>query len=148
MQNRLSIVLADDHTILREGLRALLEADSNFEIVGEARDGREAVRCVEKLGPDLLLMDEPFSALDAPIRIDLQNVMTEFHRQAKLTSITVTHDIEEAVFLGRKILVLGGSCNQNPHTIDNQLAGRIEARNSHCFQKQCEELRSLLGRIS
>ena len=57
MENKLSIVLADDHTILREGLRALLAADSNFEIVGEARDGREAVRCVEKLGPDLLLMD-------------------------------------------------------------------------------------------
>ena len=48
------IVLADDHTILREGLRALLSADPNFEIIGEAVDGREAVRCVEKLGPDLL----------------------------------------------------------------------------------------------
>jgi len=53
----LKIVLAEDHTILREGLRALLSADPNFEIIGEARDGREAVRCVEKLEPDLLLMD-------------------------------------------------------------------------------------------
>jgi len=57
MENKLKIVLADDHTILREGLRALLTSDPDFEIVGEARDGREAVRCVEKLGPDLLLMD-------------------------------------------------------------------------------------------
>jgi len=57
MENKLSIVLADDHTILREGLRALLTADPGFEVVGEARDGREAVRCVEKLGPDLILMD-------------------------------------------------------------------------------------------
>jgi DNA-binding NarL/FixJ family response regulator len=53
----LKIVLAEDHTILREGLRALLSADPNFEIVGEACDGRDAVRCVEKLVPDLLLMD-------------------------------------------------------------------------------------------
>jgi two-component system response regulator NreC len=53
----LKIVLAEDHTILREGLRALLSADPYFEIVGEARDGRDAVRCVEKLVPDLLLMD-------------------------------------------------------------------------------------------
>jgi len=53
----LRIVLAEDHTILREGLRALLSSDPNFEIIGEAPDGREAVRCVEKLEPDLLLMD-------------------------------------------------------------------------------------------
>ena len=57
MENKLRIVLAEDHTILREGLRALLSSDPNFEIIGEAPDGREAVRCVEKLGPDLLLMD-------------------------------------------------------------------------------------------
>ena len=57
MGNNVRIVLADDHTILREGLRALLTADPDFEIIGEAGDGREAVRCVEKMGPDLLLMD-------------------------------------------------------------------------------------------
>ena len=57
MGNKVRIVLADDHTILREGLRALLSADPNFEIIGEADDGREAVRCVEQQEPDLLLMD-------------------------------------------------------------------------------------------
>jgi DNA-binding NarL/FixJ family response regulator len=57
MGKKIGIVLADDHTILREGLRALLSVDPKFKIVGEAADGREAVRCVEKLGPDLVLMD-------------------------------------------------------------------------------------------
>jgi RNA polymerase sigma factor (sigma-70 family) len=57
MGKKIRIVLADDHTILREGLRALLSVDPKFKIVGEAADGREAVRCVEKLGPDLVLMD-------------------------------------------------------------------------------------------
>ncbi len=57
MGKKFRIVLADDHTILREGLRALLSVDPKFKIVGEAADGREAVRCVEKLGPDLVLMD-------------------------------------------------------------------------------------------
>jgi two-component system response regulator NreC len=57
MDNKLRIVLADDHTILRAGLRALLTADPDFEVIGEAQDGREAVRCIEKLEPDLLLID-------------------------------------------------------------------------------------------
>jgi DNA-binding NarL/FixJ family response regulator len=57
MDKKVRIVLAEDHTILREGLRALLSADAKFEIVGEAADGRQAVRAVEKLGPDLVMMD-------------------------------------------------------------------------------------------
>jgi DNA-binding NarL/FixJ family response regulator len=57
MQKKISIVLAEDHTILREGLKALLSADPKFKIIGEAEDGREAVRCVEKMNPDLMLMD-------------------------------------------------------------------------------------------
>jgi len=57
MLKNIKIVLAEDHTILREGLKALLSSDPQFDIIGEAADGREAVRCVEKFGPDLLLMD-------------------------------------------------------------------------------------------
>jgi len=49
--------MAEDHTILREGLRALLSSNPDFDIVGEAEDGREAIRCVEKLRPDLVLID-------------------------------------------------------------------------------------------
>jgi DNA-binding NarL/FixJ family response regulator len=51
------IVIAEDHTILREGLRALLSVHPQLRIVGEAQDGLEAIRRVEKLRPDLLLMD-------------------------------------------------------------------------------------------
>ncbi len=57
MQKIIKIVLAEDHTILREGLKALLSSDPQFEIIGEAADGRESVRCVEKLDPNLILMD-------------------------------------------------------------------------------------------
>ncbi len=52
-----TILLADDHTIVRQGLVKLLEAEANFRVVGEARDGREAVRQVERLQPDVVLMD-------------------------------------------------------------------------------------------
>ena len=57
MEKKVKIALAEGHTILREGLRALLSSDSNLEIVGDAEDGLKAVDCVEKLAPDLLLMD-------------------------------------------------------------------------------------------
>jgi len=57
MQKNIKIALAEDHTILREGLKSLLSSNPQFDIIGEAADGREAVRCVEKLGPDLILMD-------------------------------------------------------------------------------------------
>ena len=51
------IVLADDHTILRKGIRSLLEKEKGLEIVGEAEDGREAVELARKLQPDIVLMD-------------------------------------------------------------------------------------------
>jgi len=57
MTTRYRIILAEDHTILREGLRSLLASSQDLEIVGEAEDGREAVQLAEELKPDLILTD-------------------------------------------------------------------------------------------
>ena len=91
MENKLSIVLADDHTILREGLRSLLTADPGFEVVGEARDGREAVRCVEKLGPNLILMD-----LSMPRMSGMEAIreIKKRYPETKIIALTV-HKTEE-----------------------------------------------------
>jgi DNA-binding NarL/FixJ family response regulator len=52
-----NILLADDHPIVRQGLRTLLEAESDFQLVGEAGDGLEAVRLVERWQPNILIVD-------------------------------------------------------------------------------------------
>ncbi len=51
------VILADDHRILREGLRSVLEAESNIEVVAEAQNGRETVKLVRRLEPDIVVMD-------------------------------------------------------------------------------------------
>lgn len=53
----ISVVLADDHTVVRDGLRLLLEASGDIRVIGEAADGRSAVRRVKRLQPDIVLMD-------------------------------------------------------------------------------------------
>ncbi len=57
MQRKHSIIIVEDHTIVREGLKSLLSSDQDFEVVGEAQDGREAIQCVENLTPDIVVMD-------------------------------------------------------------------------------------------
>ena len=91
MENRLRIVLADDHTILREGLRALLSTNADFEVVGEAEDGRQAVRCVEKLEPDLLLMDLSMPRMSG---MDAISEIKKRHPDTKIIALTV-HNTEE-----------------------------------------------------
>ncbi|MEK6652720.1 MAG: response regulator transcription factor [Nitrospirota bacterium] len=54
---KVRIILAEDHTIMREGLRTLLEKQQNFEVVAEAGDGRTAVRLTQELLPDVVVMD-------------------------------------------------------------------------------------------
>ncbi len=105
---------------------------------------RAAIARTLVLEPDLLLMDEPFSALDAPIRKELQKVMNSFHLESKLTSITVTHDIEEALVLGEKILVLSNRSNTKPVVVENNLSGEVDKRTSPEFRQRCEDLRELL----
>jgi len=53
----ISVVLADDHEIIRNGLRSLLEKETDIQVVGEAQDGRTAVRLAKDLNPDVIVMD-------------------------------------------------------------------------------------------
>lgn len=93
MKARHKVVIAEDHTILREGLRALLSAASDLEVVGEAADGRQAIRLVKELRPDLILTD-----LSMP-KMNGVEAIREIKRRApdtKVLALTV-HKAEEFI---------------------------------------------------
>ncbi|MCK5204666.1 MAG: response regulator transcription factor [Desulfobacterales bacterium] len=91
MDKKIRIFLVEDHTILREGLRALLTAEPNFEIIGEAADGREAVRFVEKQVPDLILMDLSMPRMTG---MDAIREIKKRYPATKIIALTV-HKTEE-----------------------------------------------------
>lgn len=62
--SRLQILLADDHKVMREGLRMLINAQPDMEVVGEADNGQDAVALIQKLQPDLIVMDISMPELD------------------------------------------------------------------------------------
>ncbi|RJP66118.1 MAG: DNA-binding response regulator [Candidatus Abyssobacteria bacterium SURF_17] len=64
MDRKKHIVIAEGHAIARAGLRCLLSAENEYEVVAEARDGLEAIRCVESCRPDLVLLDVTLPKLD------------------------------------------------------------------------------------
>ena len=64
MNRKIRVVLADDHTILRSGLKALLNMEPDMEVVGEAADGREAVELAVRLRPDVIVMDISMPEMD------------------------------------------------------------------------------------
>lgn len=59
--------------------------------------------------PDVLLMDEPFAAVDAQTRIELEDLVLKMNRDLKMTVLFVTHDIDEAVYMGDRVVVLSGA---------------------------------------
>jgi ABC-type nitrate/sulfonate/bicarbonate transport system ATPase subunit len=95
--------------------------------------------------PNLLLMDEPFSSLDAVTREDLQLLTAELRAETGVTTLVVTHTIEEAAFLGRRILVLDRPPNMRPRVVDNPGAGNPAYRGQPAFWDKVAELRALLA---
>lgn len=93
MVTKSKIVIAEDHTILREGLRALLSSDPNYEVIGEAEDGRDAIRCVEKLMPDLLLIDLSMPRMNG---MEAIRDIKKQHADIKIIALTV-HKTEEYI---------------------------------------------------
>ena len=86
-----TVVLADDHTILREGLRALLSSNPDYEVVGEAEDGLEAMRSVQTHTPDLLLIDLSMPKMNG---LEAVREIRKLSPETKILVLTV-HKTEE-----------------------------------------------------
>lgn len=109
---RIRILIADDHPIFRDGLRRLLEAEREFEFVGEACDGIEAVALARQLKPEILLLD--LAMPRRPGLEALQELASESSsvRVILLTAAAEKEQIVEALQLGARGVVLKESATQ------------------------------------
>lgn len=125
MDSKKTIVIAEDHTIVRKGLRALLDSHPDFKVIGEAEDGRMAIRCVDQLRPDIILLD-----LTMPRTNGLEAVR-EIKRQFPEIRVLVltVHKTEEYVQATLEAGADGYVSKDDTHTeliiaIKNVLAGK------------------------
>lgn len=103
---------------------------------------RVAIGRILVYAPSLLLLDEPSSALDAMSKEKFQDVLVALKEQYPITTVLVTHSIEEAVYLGDKIMVMD---QQGGYTIhENRLEKVPSIRKEIAFFNLCKEIRSIL----
>ena len=131
-----------DHWLSR---LAIAEVADRFpgEVSGGQRQ-RAAIARALVMDPDLLLMDEPFSALDAPTRESLQHLTLSLCAEAHLTVVLVTHSIEEAAYIGQRVLLLKTPPNRATNVIDNEHVTDDAYRSSIAYQTTCARLREIL----
>jgi NitT/TauT family transport system ATP-binding protein len=96
------------------------------------------------MNPDLLLMDEPFSALDALTREEAQELFIDIWNQYKTTTVFVTHSIEEAIYMGKKIVIMSHSPGTIVEIIDNPLFNTENLRENEEYLKLSSHLRSVV----
>lgn len=105
---------------------------------------RTAIARTLLLEPDLLLLDEPFSALDAPTRLELEQILLDLTREQYLTLVIVTHDIEVAATMGEKIMVLNKIINRQPRIVQNTLVEESGKETSEVFKAFTRSLHQLI----
>ncbi|MGL4773585.1 MAG: ATP-binding cassette domain-containing protein [Clostridium sp.] len=112
-----------------------------MEVSGGERQ-RAAVSRVVISNPKLLLLDEPSSALDSINKENFQSLLKEIQEEYKISFIIVTHNIEEAVFLGQRIAVMNKG--EIINMVDNPFYGMENIRKNYEFFDKCNEIRELL----
>ena len=122
MTSTIRILLADDHTLMRSGIKALLEDEPDIAIVGEAEDGREAVKLAHMLRPNLVLMDIAMPLLNG---LEATRQIKREHPEIKVLVLTM-YDHEEYF---RQVLEAGASGYIIKRAAANELVAAIRAVN-------------------
>ena len=118
--DKIRIVLADDHAILREGIRALLEDQPDMQVVGEAADGRQAVELTRELKPGIVVMDIGMPLLNG---LEATRQIKRDHPEVAVLVLTM-HDNEEYV---SQILAAGASGDVLKRAASSELVMAIRA---------------------
>ena len=120
------ILLIDDHRILREGLRALLEREPDFEVIGEAEDGRTGVEMAKEAHPDIILMDISMPALNG---IDAARQILAHSPPSRIIALTAHSDrnlVREILKAGAVGYVVKDSAVEElTSAVRTVLAGRV-----------------------
>lgn len=106
VNNRIRILIADDHPIVRDGLRKLLSFESDFDIVGEASNGQEAIKLVHSLKPDILLLDLRMPELDGIATLHALQADPSTTKVIVITASDERTDYVRAMRLGSRGILL------------------------------------------
>jgi two-component system response regulator NreC len=120
IRNGIRVLLAEDHTIVRKGLRSLLDGEAGIEVIGEAEDGREAIEKVGQLLPDVVLMDIAMPGLNG---LEATRRIKKRFPQVQVVILTV-HANEEYIF---QILRAGASGYVVKQAAPTELLSAIQA---------------------
>lgn len=96
------------------------------------------------LKPDLLLMDEPFSALDTITREEMQELFLNTWKENKVTTAFITHSVDEAIYLGRKIVVMSPSPGKIVEIIENTAFGLENLRFRDEYHEMSKDIRKII----
>lgn len=113
MENQIKIIIADDHSIVRQGLRQMLDADAKFTVVGEAKNGKEALELIAANQPDVAVLD-----VDMPQMNGFELVRELRARKIKIEIVFLTMHSEEEIFQTALDLSVGGYVLKDDATID------------------------------
>jgi NitT/TauT family transport system ATP-binding protein len=97
--------------------------------------------------PEVLIMDEPFAAVDAQTRADLEDLVRDLHRSRGVSILFVTHDIDESVYLGERVLVLSASPTRVRETLEIDLPGNRDQITTRALPRFTELRTHVYGQI-
>jgi len=93
--------------------------------------------------PDVLIMDEPFASVDAQTRLDLEDLIRGIHQRHAMTTVFVTHDIDESVYISDRVAILGGPPAQVKQVLDIELGterNQIDTRSQPPFAEYRKQI--------